>query len=96
MAFLWYRRLILAEYHVSYTHYWFPLIEAAVLAKVIMVGDILGLGRGLEHKPLILPTRQPEVLLVDFASSSVTYRVWAWTREFALEEIIRDRIRSAV
>ena len=40
-AFVWYRRLT---------------IEAAVLAKVIMVGDILRLGRGLERKPLILPT----------------------------------------
>lgn len=56
VAFTWYRRLILAEYHILYTNYWFPLIEAAVLAKVIMVGDILHLGRGLEHKPLILPT----------------------------------------
>ena len=56
VAFTWYRRLILAEYHILYTSYWIPLIEAAVLAKVIMVGDILHLGRGLEHKPLILPT----------------------------------------
>src|SRR5262245_1362639 len=56
VAFIWYRRLILAEYQVTYTNYWFPLIEAAVLAKVIMVGDLLRLGRGLEHKPLILPT----------------------------------------
>jgi hypothetical protein len=56
IAFIWYRRLILAEYQVQYTNYWFPLIEAAVLAKVIMVGDFLRLGRGLEQKPLILPT----------------------------------------
>jgi hypothetical protein len=56
VAFVWYRRLILAEYQVHYTNYWFPLIEAAVLAKVIMVGDLLRLGRALEHKPLILPT----------------------------------------
>jgi len=56
VAFVWYRRLILAEYQVLYTNYWFPLIEAAVLAKVIMIGDVLRLGRGLEHKPLIVPT----------------------------------------
>lgn len=55
-AFVWYRRLVLAEYDIQYTNYWFPLIEAAVLAKVIMVGDFLGLGRGLERKPLILRT----------------------------------------
>ena len=50
----------------------------------------------IKDEPLILRTRQPEVLLVDFASSSMTYRVRVWTREFALDEIIRDRIRSAV
>ena len=55
IAFIWYRRLVLAEYQVEYTDYWFPVIEAAVLAKVIMVGDYLRLGRGLEQKPLILP-----------------------------------------
>lgn len=53
IAFAWYRRLILAEYQVLYTDYWFPLIEAAVLAKVIMLGDLLRLGRRLENRPLI-------------------------------------------
>ncbi len=56
IAFIWYRRLILAEYQIQYQEYWVPLIEAAVLAKVMMLGDILRLGRGLEHKPLILST----------------------------------------
>jgi hypothetical protein len=54
VAFMWYRRLILAEYHVQYTNYWLPLIEAAVLAKVIMIGDLLRLGRQMENKPLIV------------------------------------------
>ena len=54
--FTWYRRLILAEYQISYMHYGVGLIEAAVLAKVIMIGDILRLGRGLEEKSLIFPT----------------------------------------
>ncbi len=54
--FTWYRRFILAEYQISYAHYGVSLIEAAVLAKVIMIGDILHLGRGLEEKPLIFPT----------------------------------------
>jgi len=55
VAFMWYRRLILAEYQVQNTNYWFPLIEAAVLAKVIMVGDLFRLSHGFEQKPLILP-----------------------------------------
>ena len=56
VAFSWYRRLILAEYAIVYSDYWVPLIEAAVLAKVIMVGDIMRLGRGLERTPLLVPT----------------------------------------
>ena len=56
VAFTWYRRLTLAEYAISYTNYWMPLVEAAVLAKVIMVGDMIRLGRGLERTPLIVPT----------------------------------------
>ena len=56
VAFTWYRRLILAEYAISYTNYWVPLIEAAILAKIIMIGDIMRLGRGLERTPLVVPT----------------------------------------
>ena len=52
VAFTWYRRLILAEYAISYSNYWVPLIEAAVLANVIMVGDLMRLGRRrLERTP---------------------------------------------
>ena len=54
VAFTWYRRLVLAEYRVQDTDYWYPLIEAAVLAKVIMIGDLLRLGRRMENKPLML------------------------------------------
>jgi len=56
VAFGWYRRLILAEYAIPYLNYWVPLIEAAVLAKVIMVGDLMRLGRGLTRTPLLVPT----------------------------------------
>jgi hypothetical protein len=56
VAFGWYRRLILAEYSISYLNYWMPLIEAAILAKVIMIGDLMHLGRGLQRTPLLVPT----------------------------------------
>ena len=60
--FTTYRRLILAEYQITYLHYGIGLIEAAVLAKVIMLGDIIRLGRGLEEKPLIFPTLYKSVV----------------------------------
>jgi hypothetical protein len=56
VSFAWYRRFILAEYHIQYLRYWVPVIEAAILAKVIMIGDIMHLGRKLQHKPLAVTT----------------------------------------
>ena len=50
----------------------------------------------IKDDPVILKTRTPEVLVADFAASSITYRIRVWTRDFALDEIIRDRVRSAV
>ena len=55
-AFTQYRRLILADVGIIYTDYWVALIKALILAKVIMVGDALKLGRGLDEKPMIIPT----------------------------------------
>jgi hypothetical protein len=44
-AFLTYRRLISREFGVSTFHYGFALIEALVIAKVILIGNALGLGK---------------------------------------------------
>ena len=55
-AFTTYRSLILAEYRIGYFHYWFSLLEALVLAKLIVFGSILGLGERFSHQPLIVPT----------------------------------------
>ncbi len=55
-AFTQYRRLVLAAHDIMYTNYWVAVIEALILAKVIIIGDVLHLGRRLEQKPLIFPT----------------------------------------
>jgi hypothetical protein len=55
-SFTQYRRLILAAHGITYTNYWFALIKALILAKVIMIGSVVRLGRGLEQKPLLYPT----------------------------------------
>lgn len=79
VAFMWYRRLILAEYQVQYTNYWFPLIEAAVLAKVIMIGDLLRLGRRMENKPLI----------VSAVFRAVMFSVWV-----AIFNVLEETVRG--
>jgi len=65
-AFTQYRRIILAAHDVTYTNYWVAVIEALILAKVIMIGAVLRLGRGLEHKPLIYPTLYKTVVFTLF------------------------------
>ena len=55
-AFTQYRRFLLAAHGITYTNYWVAVIEALILAKVIMIGDALRLGRRLDHKPLIYST----------------------------------------
>jgi len=55
-TFTLYRRLILEEYQVSYLHHGIAVIEAAVLAKIILLGEGARIGRKHEDKPLILPT----------------------------------------
>jgi CRP-like cAMP-binding protein len=36
------------------------------------------------------------VLIVDFAASAITYKIRVWSTDFAADERLRDRIRSAV
>ena len=65
-AFTQYRRFLLAAHDITYTNYWVAVIEALILAKVIMIGDVLRLGRGLEQKPLIYPTLYKTVVFTLF------------------------------
>jgi hypothetical protein len=65
-AFAWYRRFVLAEYQITYLHFGTAIIEALILAKVILIGDALGLGRGDENKPLIYPTLRKAVVFSCF------------------------------
>jgi small-conductance mechanosensitive channel/CRP-like cAMP-binding protein len=50
----------------------------------------------IRDEPLILPDREPEVLLADFAASAIVYRVRVWTTDFAADERIRDRLRTHI
>lgn len=48
-----YRRLVLAEYHIGYFEYGWGLLKALVLAKVILIGELLHLGKRFERGPMI-------------------------------------------
>ncbi len=65
-VFAWYRRFVLAEYEIKYFKYGAAIIEALVLAKVIWFGEILGLVRDRENRPLLYPTLQKSLVFTLF------------------------------
>jgi len=52
--------------------------------------------QALAGEPLIMAEHPPEVLLVNFADSWMTYRVRIWTTDFAADERTRDHVRSRI
>ena len=54
------------------------------------------IAQALRDEPLLVPGREPEILLVDFAASAITYRVRVWTADFAADMRVRDRVRSHI
>ncbi len=67
-AFTIYRRLLLSAHDITYTNYGFALIEALILGKVIMIGGVFRLGRGLEDRPLIYPTLYKTLVFTIFCA----------------------------
>ena len=49
-----YRRVVLAEVGISYTHYGYAVVQALILGKVVLIGDALHLGKSRGDKPLIV------------------------------------------
>jgi hypothetical protein len=68
-AFTQYRRFLLAAHDIAYTNYGVAVIKAFVLGKVVMIGEVARLGRGLERKPLIYPTLYKTVVFTLFLAA---------------------------
>jgi hypothetical protein len=58
-----YRRLVVAEAGgASYLHYGIALIEAMIIAKVVLIGKLFGFSRRFEDRALILPVIYRSIL----------------------------------
>src|SRR5215469_10193120 len=64
--------VVLAQHHIGFAYHGFALVNALVLAKVMLVADDLHLGRRFEDRPLIYPVLVKSVL---FAVVFITFRV---------------------
>jgi hypothetical protein len=61
-SFTIYRRLIIAETGTAYLHYGIALIEALIIAKVILVGRMFGFSRRFEDRPLVAPVLHKSIV----------------------------------
>ena len=89
-AFATYRRLILSEYQIDYFQYGYALIQALVLGKVVLIGEIFHLGDRFHGKPLIVPT------LYKTFSFSILVFVFAVLEHFIKGLIHRENIAAIV
>lgn len=60
-AFLTYRRLVSREFGVTAFHYGFALLEALVVAKVILIGKALGIARKPTGRALMVSALRASV-----------------------------------
>jgi hypothetical protein len=49
-----YRGLALAEYHVSAFQYGWAVVESLILAKLVLIGEAIHLGDGLQDGPIVV------------------------------------------
>lgn len=61
-SFIVYRRLVTAEASISYLHYGIALIEALIVAKVILIANLFGFTRRFEDRRLIVPVLYKTIL----------------------------------
>jgi small-conductance mechanosensitive channel/CRP-like cAMP-binding protein len=50
----------------------------------------------LADDPVVLKTPGPDVVIADFGSSGLVYRVKFWVGDYALDDVARDRVRGAI
>ena len=90
-----YRRLVVAETGASYLHYGIALIEALVIAKVVLIGKMFGFSRRFEDRALIVPVIYKSVLfgLLVLLFGVVEHLVVGWFhRQGLLGGLARDRL----
>lgn len=79
-SFAAYRKLILAETGVTYVHFGLALVQALIIAKVVLIGRVFGFSRRFEDGPLIWPVLYKSVLfsLLVMAFGVIEHLVEGW------------------
>ena len=91
-SFTIYRRLVLAETGISYLHYGIALVEALIIAKVVLIGRVFGYGRRFEDAPLALPVLYKSVMfaLLVLGFAVVEHLVSAWYHQKGVQGVFES------
>lgn len=81
-----FRRLVVAEAGADYLHYGIALIEAMIIAKVVLIGKMFGFSRRFEDRALIVPVLYKSVVfgLLVMAFGVVERLVSGWIHKQGL------------
>jgi hypothetical protein len=95
-AFNIYRWLLMAEYHVGYFVYGYSLIEALVLARVIIIGESLEIGERFADRPLIFPTLYKTLLfsLCVLAFAIIEHLITGFLHGQGLTGVVQEIIKG--
>ena len=91
-SFTVYRRLIVAETGAAYLHYGIALIEALIIAKVILIGKMFAFTRRFEDKPLFVPVLYKSLLfgVLVILFGIIEHLVEGWIHKQGLWGGLRD------
>ena len=91
-SFAAYRKLILAETGVTYVHFGLALVQALIIAKVVLIGRVFGFSRRFEDGPLIWPVLYKSVLfaLLVMAFGVIEHLVEGWIRHKGALDGLRE------
>jgi hypothetical protein len=63
-----YSNLLLGEYEITYFRYGYGILEAFILAKIIILGETFQLGERFRERSLVIPTLYKTILFTVFAT----------------------------
>ena len=69
IAFVNYRTLALAEYDVAVLQYGWAVIEAMILGKLVLFGEMLHIGKRFEHMPIAVSVLWKTLVFMIFVAA---------------------------
>jgi hypothetical protein len=69
IAFVNYRTLALEEYDVAVLQYGWAVVEAMILGKLVLIGEMLHLGKRFEHMPIAVSVLWKTLVFMVFVAA---------------------------